>query len=124
MPFDHIDARVRSIARVRPLYDVLLPAMGLTLVKDAGDGELTYYHEDRALPFFGLSESADHRPTQTRIAFSASSPDEVDRLAEIARKAGARNFEAPGVIPGYTQPYYATFFEDDEGNAIEICCRR
>ena len=48
---------------------------------------------------------------------------EVDRLAAIAREAGAAAFEAPHVCEEYTPFYYAAFFEDADGNKLEICYR-
>ena len=46
---------------------------------------------------------------------------EVDRLAEIVVRAGARNVEGPGYDEG--PGYYAVFFEDPSGNRLEICHR-
>jgi predicted enzyme related to lactoylglutathione lyase len=72
--------------------------------------------------FFGITESPGHIPNETRIAFWAESTEEVDRLAEVVRRAGGRNIEGPddGESPGY----YAVFFEDPCGNRLEICHRR
>ena len=58
---------------------------------------------------------------ETRIAFWAESREEVDRIAEIARAAGAKNIEGPEL---YEEPgYYAVFFEDPDGNKLEVCHR-
>ena len=39
----------------------------------------------------------------------------------MARAAGARNIEGPEV---YEEPgYYAVFFEDPDGNKLEVCYR-
>jgi catechol-2,3-dioxygenase len=125
MLFDHVDMRVRDLARVRPLYDAVLRAMGYTQVN--ADEESAGYHrpgETGAEPFLWLVGDGDHRPSETRIALSAQTRAELDRLAQIARQAGAHAFEAPQLIPEYGPAYYATFFEDAEGNKLEICCRR
>lgn len=46
----------------------------------------------------------------------------VDRIAaRIAPFAHA--YEAPHACTEYTQTYYATFFEDAEGNKLEVCYR-
>jgi predicted lactoylglutathione lyase len=63
-----------------------------------------------------------HRANGTRIAFRANSRDEVDRLAEVARAAGARSIEGPENYGGSPR-YYAVFFEDADGNKLEICYR-
>ena len=118
--FDHIDLRVTNLAAARPFYEALLPALGFTrdakienwVQLEAGDGAVT--------EFFGLMESVGHRPNENRIAFWATSRSEVDRLAEVASGAGARNVEGPLFEdPGY----YAVFFEDPCGNRLEICHR-
>ncbi|HJU04303.1 MAG TPA: VOC family protein [Nitrospiraceae bacterium] len=118
--FDHVDLRVRSLAEVRSFYETLLPALGFTrdartegwLQFEAGDNDIT--------EFFGVTESPDHVANQSRIAFWAESVGEVNRLAEIATRAGARNVEGP---LHYEPGYYAVFFEDPCGNRLEVCHR-
>jgi catechol 2,3-dioxygenase-like lactoylglutathione lyase family enzyme len=102
-----------------------MPAMGHTHLN--ADDESVGYHrpgESGAEPFIWLVQDGSHHPGLTRVAFAAQSRAEVDRLAEIARAAGARAFEAPQLVTEYGPYYYATFFEDAEGNKLEICCRR
>jgi len=125
MLFDHIDMRVRDLARVRPLYDALLPAMGYgQLNADAESVGYPQAGENGAQPFLWLLEDPQHRPGATRIAFAAERRAEVDRLAELARSAGAAAFEPPQLLAEYGPHYYAAFFEDAEGNKLEICCRK
>ena len=115
-----MDLRVRSIAEVRDFYETLLPALGFTrdariegwLQFEAGYGDVT--------EFFGITESQSHIPNENRIAFWAESVADVDRLAAIAVRAGARNVEGPDFE---TPTYYAVFFEDPCGNRLEICYR-
>ena len=119
--FDHIDLRVRNLAEVRSFYEILLPALGFT--KDAQiDGWIQYERagHEGAAEFFGVTESPRHTANECRIAFWAPGVAEVDRLAEVVRRAGGRNIEGPGFeVPGY----YAVFFEDPSGNRFEICHR-
>lgn len=118
--YDHVDLRVPRLAEVTSFYEVLLPALGFTrnvgvegwLQFEAADGDIT--------EFFGVTESAGHVANENRIAFWAASTEEVDRLAEIAIRAGARNVEGP--MP-YEAGYYAVFFEDPCGNRFEACHR-
>jgi predicted lactoylglutathione lyase len=122
MLYDHIDLRVSELAKVRALYDALLPAMGFTRLGEDGKN-INYYleAEDRSQPFFGLMTDPQHRQNGTRIAFRASSRDDVDRLTNVARLAGAQSLEGP---EEYGSPrYYAAFFEDADGNKLEICFR-
>jgi catechol 2,3-dioxygenase-like lactoylglutathione lyase family enzyme len=124
MLYDHVDLRVSDFTRTRGLYDLLLPAMGYTrIVADAES--VCYYQPDgeRLRPFFALVLDAAHRRNGTRLAFRAADRAEVDRLAEIARAAGARAYEPPQVCEEYTPFYYAAFFEDVDGNKLEICFR-
>ena len=125
MLLDHVDFRVRALKEARPLYDALLRAMGHTRV-NADEESAGYHlpHESGGEAFFWLVEDPEHRPNGTRVALQAASRVEVDRLAAIAKSAGASNFEPPELIEEYGPNYYAAFFEDSEGNKLEICCRR
>ena len=114
---------MRSIERVRPFYDALMPALGYTHVDNCGSAR-EYYCEDDANQFFGLHERAHHTPSETRIAFAAPSRADVDRIGALLAEIGARAIEGPQDCPDYIQPYYAVFFEDPDGNKLEVCCRR
>ncbi len=99
--------------------------MGFTHIN--ADAESAGYHrpgEGGSDPFIWLVEERDHKPNGTRIALAASSRAEVDRLAEIAERAGIRAYEPAQLQLDYGPNYYASFFEDAEGNRLEICCRR
>jgi len=124
MLIDHVDLRVSNFTRVRPLYDALLPAMGYSEVGE-DDETISYYRPggQRTAPFFGIDVDPAHRPNGTRIAFYASSRAEVDRLSSVAKIAGATAFEPPALIEEYSPLYYASFFEDQDGNKLEICFR-
>jgi len=116
--YDHIDLRVPSLAEVEAFYRTLLPALGFTREDDA-EGWLQYQTEDES-QFFGVTESPAHVANENRIAFHAGDVEEVERLAEVAVKAGARNVEGPML---YSLGYRAVFFEDPCGNRFEICWR-
>jgi catechol 2,3-dioxygenase-like lactoylglutathione lyase family enzyme len=122
--FDHVDLRVSDFAKVRRLYNALLPAMGFTRISE-DDESVCYYApaDDRSMPFFCINADPDHRPNGSRVALYARGRNEVDRLAEVARVAGATAFEPPHLCTEYTPHYYATFFEDADGNKLEICYR-
>jgi catechol 2,3-dioxygenase-like lactoylglutathione lyase family enzyme len=124
MLFDHVDLRVSDLGRVRGLYDTLLPAMGFSRIAEDADS-VCYYcpGEDRSAPFFGLALDPNHRPNGTRIAIRAADRAGVDCLAGLAQRAGAAAFEAAHVCAEYKPFYYATFFEDADGNKLEICYR-
>ncbi|MEP6957218.1 MAG: VOC family protein [Nitrospirota bacterium] len=120
--YDHIDLRVRSLAEVRSFYETLLPALGFTRdVRIEGWLQFESAETDSTPEFFGVTESSQHVANECRVAFWADSTKEVDRLAEIVDRAGARNVEGPGYHEG--PGYYAIFFEDPCGNRLEICHR-
>lgn len=125
MLLDHVDVRVGNVARVRPLYDALAAALGLTDLHE--DSESVGYHrrgETGDDAFVWIVHEDGHTPNGTRIAFAAPSRADVDRWSEIAKAHGAREFEPPQLVEEYGPSYYASFFEDAEGNKLEICCRR
>jgi catechol 2,3-dioxygenase-like lactoylglutathione lyase family enzyme len=119
--FDHIDLRVSDLVQAEPFYNRLLPALGFTRDADIG-GWIQFNAEEGVSEFFGVTESKTHQPNENRIAFWASSNEEVDRLAQLLRDIGAQNIEGPGFDEGPT--YYAVFFEDPFGNRLEICHRK
>jgi predicted enzyme related to lactoylglutathione lyase len=118
--YDHIDLRAPKLTEVTSFYEHLLPALGFVrrvdvegwLQFEAADGEIT--------AFFGVTESPGHVANENRIAFWVETNHDVDRLAEVALRAGARAMEGP--MP-YEPGYYAVFFEDPCGNRLEICHR-
>ena len=121
---DHVDLRVKNFERARAFYGKLLPALGFTC--DRSDPEWgTFYAVggDRVSEFFGFTEDRHHQPGATRISFWAESREEVDRLAQLVRDIGGKNLEGPELCPGYSPGYYAVFFEDPDGNKLEVCFR-
>jgi catechol 2,3-dioxygenase-like lactoylglutathione lyase family enzyme len=122
--FDHIDLRVRNRARAQEFFGKVLPAIGFALDKSAEQwGAFEKDGAGKPSEFFGFTEDANHRPNDTRIAFWAETREQVDYVAQVAREAGGRNLEGPQIWPEYSPGYYAFFFEDPDGNKLEICCR-
>jgi catechol 2,3-dioxygenase-like lactoylglutathione lyase family enzyme len=122
--FDHIDLRVKDMAVARKFYGKFLPQLGFVHEKPG-----RYYHTfysasgDKPAEFFCFSPDKNHKPNRTRIAFWADTREEVDRLAGLVREAGGKALEGPEVCRGYSPGYYACFFEDPDGNKLEICYR-
>ena len=122
-PFGHMDVRVADLPAAQRFYDALLPALGFT----------ERYHGDtwkvwattEPLPgtaYFGVTESPEHVPNENRIAFWVASPQDVERLAGVAREAGALDLSGPKEMP-YGPGYYAIFFADPSGNRFEVYVR-
>jgi predicted lactoylglutathione lyase len=124
MVIDHIDLRVADVAAARLFYDKFLKAFGFRAQRQTS-GDVIYYRfaERRVQEAIALIEASEHVANQVRLAFHASSEDDVDRIGEIARTAGARAFEAPQWCPEIAERYYATFFEDPSGNRLEVVFR-
>jgi catechol 2,3-dioxygenase-like lactoylglutathione lyase family enzyme len=121
--FDHIDLRVGDMEAAQKFYGELLPALGFSV--ESGDDEWRTYQTpgERPEAFLGFTATRDHQPNENRIAFWAESRAEVDRLAQVVRRADGRNLEGPELCRDYSPGYYAVFFEDPSGNKLEICFR-
>lgn len=115
--FDHIDLRVSDLASVESFYRTLLPALGF--IRDQKLDDWIQYEDEPGAQFFGVTCSPGHVANENRIAFQAASVAEVDRVAEIAREAGALNMEGPMLYGGG----HHVFFEDPCGNRLEVCFR-
>ena len=121
--FGHIDLRVSDIDAAAAFYETLLPALGFTL-RFHSETWKVWATED-PLPgtaYFGITEDRTHLANGNRIAFWVDSPAEVDRLAGVAREAGAAELSGPKPMP-YGPGYYAVFFADPSGNRLEIYVR-
>jgi len=122
-PFGHIDLRVSDLDAVFGFYDALLPALGFTETHH-GDAWKVWATTDRlpSTAYFGITESPGHVANENRIAFWVDSVAEVDRIAEIARRAGAEDMSGPKPMR-YGPGYYAAFFTDPCGNRFEVYVR-
>ena len=130
--FDHIDLRVKDMKAGIEFYAKFLPELGFVREKHEppptgtpGPTYHTFYSAgvDKPSEFFGLTEDENHRPNETRIAFWAETREKVDEIAKLVREAGGKNLEGPEICAEYSPGYYALFFEDPDGNKLEICCR-
>lgn len=121
--FDHIDLRVRNRAVAQKFYAQVLPAIGFRVDKSGDELGLFEAEGGKAVEFFCFEEKADHQPNASRIAFWADSRADVDKVAEVVRQAGGKNIEGPELCVDYSPGYYAVFFEDPDGNKLEVCFR-
>lgn len=118
--FDHVDLRVHDIEVAGAFYRRLLPLLGFAVRVDI-DGWIQFEaSRASAGEFFGVTEDSSHRPNRSRIAFWAESVGRVDELAVAVRELGAQNIQGPDFESAI---YYAVYFDDPSGNALEICYR-
>lgn len=125
-PFSHIDLRVRSLAKVTDFYRALLPELGFTVWWGEEGGEWRGASAEGTLPskaFFGFTEDPAHQPNATCIAFWVDNRKDVDRIANVVRAVGGLNIEGPDLNPEYSEDYYAIFFQDPDGNRLEVVHR-
>ncbi len=108
----------------RKFYGKFLPQLGF-VHESPGEDFHTFYSAggDKPSEFFVFDEDKNHQPNGTRIAFWAETREEVDRVAKLVREAGGKALEGPEICVDYSPGYYAFFFEDPDGNKLEICCR-
>ena len=123
--FDHIDLRVKNMAVAGKFYGKFLPQLGF--VQERPGDNYPYFLFRRRRQAVGilwlLTRTRIISQIGTRIAFWADTREEVDRLAKLVREAGGKSLEGPEICRGYSPGYYAFFFEDPDGNKLEICCR-
>ena len=129
---DHIDLRVKNMEVAMKFYEKFLPQLGFVREKyepspnpAVGEDFCTFYSAGGDTPseFFGICLDKNHRANGTRIAFWADTREEVDQIAKLVREAGGKNLEGPEICAEYSPGYYGFFFEDPDGNKLEICCR-
>jgi catechol 2,3-dioxygenase-like lactoylglutathione lyase family enzyme len=118
-----MDVRVADLAAAERFYDALLPALGFT---ERYHGETwKVWATVEPLPgtaYFAVTESAEHVANENRIAFCVAGREDVERVAAVAREAGALELSGPKEMP-YGPGYYASFFADPSGNRLEVYVR-
>jgi catechol 2,3-dioxygenase-like lactoylglutathione lyase family enzyme len=117
----HVDLRVRDGARALTFYDSLLSEFGFARVTDPPftEAEPTWRRTRWKAndEFFGFIIDPDFVANENRIAFHATSREQVDRVTATLHDVKARDIDGPQDYDGY----YATFFEDLDGNKLEVC---
>ena len=123
MPIDHAKLPITDLDASRAFYSAALAPLGYKLVWDEeptlgfgmGDGG-----EDDE-PF--ALERGETPNVRTHIAFTATSPEQVDAFHAAAIAASGRDNGAPGERP-YGRYYYAAFVLDPDGHNVEVVCHR
>jgi catechol 2,3-dioxygenase-like lactoylglutathione lyase family enzyme len=127
MLLSHVDLRVRDRVQAAAFYDAILNLLGA--VKHEGSKFTTWSIPPYDTPvdwrpneWFGIVEDPEMAPGPNRVAFLAPSRGTVDAIATYLVAIGARSIEMPHEAYGPT--YYACFFEDPDGNKLEVFAER
>jgi catechol 2,3-dioxygenase-like lactoylglutathione lyase family enzyme len=118
VPVDHVKLPVASLVASRAFYCAALAPFGYRLVYD-GERSLGFGVGDRGEddePF--AVELAAPPAVSSHVAFTASSPAQVDAFHTAAVIAGGTDNGVPGPRP-YGGEYYAAFVLDPDGHNIE-----
>ncbi len=115
----HVSVGTNDVKCSRAFYDVVLPTVGLTLIKAAEDG--ADYGSGHLI--FSIETPIDGKPATVgngvHIAFAAEDRTMVNRFYETALANGGTGDGAPGLRPEYNANYYGAFVRDPDGNKIE-----
>lgn len=120
-PFGHVDLRVNDAQKALAFYSKLLPELGFTRTFHGGGWHV--FAAEGELPqaaYFAFTEKPGHVPNANRIAFSVSSREEVDRIAQVVREAGGAEIDDGPAPQPYSGTYYAVYFNDPSGNRLEV----
>ncbi len=117
--FDHVQIKVPDLAASRSFYEVVLGALGYTIVLEfpgfvVGFG--TNPHD-----MFEVAQTSKDAPLShaVHIAFKAKSREAIDKFHAVAIAHGAKDNGAPGLRPDYEPGYYAAFVIDPNGHNLE-----
>jgi len=119
--YSHVDLRVRDRERAVAFYDPIIRCFGFVLDdRKPGDDWPTWRRpgDPRNAEFFGFEVDEHHKPNDCRIAFQCESKEDVERITAIAVASGAVDMDGPLYL---TPTYYASFFDDPDGNKLELC---
>ena len=122
--FDHLGITIDDLPRSIAQFDPLMEALGFTRV-DAEGGVSWNQEGETELILFPAREAGTgpHRHGRVgwqHLAFAVDSVAEVDRLHTIALEAGWSAVREPKKYPRFSERYYASFVEDDNGIRLEF----
>lgn len=134
--FDHLGVTVADLDRAFAQWDPVLSALGCVTDGVELEGGIAWGSdgETELILFRALDPGPDAHPDRApererhragrmgwqHLAFAVDSRAEVDRLHAIALGAGWTSVRAPKVFRRFSDGYYASFVEDDNGIRIEF----
>lgn len=122
--FDHLGVSVEDHARGIAQFDPVMTALGFERSDIEGSSAWWKEGETEFIVFAAREHgSGPHRHGRVgwqHLAFAVDSREEVDRLHAIAVEAGWNVVREPKLYPRFSDRYYASFLEDDNGIRIEF----
>lgn len=121
---DHLGLTVEDVPASIAQFDPVLTALGCT--RSDAEGSVAWHRDgETELILFPAREpgSGPHRHGRVgwqHLAFDIASREEVDRLHAIAVDAGWTVVRDPKPYPRFSELYYASFVEDDNGIRFEF----
>ena len=121
---DHLGISVGDLDRAIAQFDPVMSGLGLT--RHDIDGSVSWHREGESEFILYPARDADAGPHVhgrigwQHLAFEVGSRAEVDRLHEVALEAGWTPVRDPREYPRFTDRYYASFLESDDGIRIEF----
>ncbi|SFR96951.1 Glyoxalase/Bleomycin resistance protein/Dioxygenase superfamily protein [Agrococcus baldri] len=121
---DHLGITVDDLDLGIARFDPVLQALGCE--RQDAEGSVSWHRgDDSELILFparehGTGPHVHGRVGWQHLAFAVDSRSEVDRLHRIALDAGWSAVREPREYPRFTERYYASFLEDEDGVRIEF----
>lgn len=122
--FDHLGITIDDLQVSIAQFDPVLTALGFE--RFDADGSVSWQRDGEPELILMPAREPGTGPHQhghvgwQHLAFAVDAPAEVDRLHAIAKDAGWSAVREPKLYPRFTDRYYASFVEDDNGIRIEF----
>ena len=123
---DHLGLTVDDLDRAFDQWNPVLTALGCESDGSEFEGGIAWSREDETelilyrAPTSGTEPHRYGRIGWQHLAFAVDSRAEVERLHTIALDAGWTSVRDPKVFHRFSDRYYASFVEDDNGIRIEF----
>ncbi|AZC12868.1 VOC family protein [Microbacterium sp. ABRD28] len=120
--FDHLSVSVNDVPRAIARFDPIFTALGLDRT-DARDGASWYKDGETEFIVRLAREPGAHRHGAVgwqHLALAVASREDVERLHAIATEAGWAVVRDPKPYPRFSDRYFASFVEDDNGIRVEF----
>ncbi|SDN41156.1 Catechol 2,3-dioxygenase [Geodermatophilus sp. DSM 45219] len=124
---DHLNIAVPDLAAAVRFYEPTLASIGITKMLEippdpvTGRPAMTGFGLARVKPYFWLVDRGTVG-TNTHLAFTVDTREEVHVFYDAALAAGATVREAPAVRREYHTDYYGGFVDDPHGINLEAVC--